>query len=666
MKIYFNSLGVVVNTVTNDESLRQGNVNANTLQAFFEGKNNINYTAYLGFTRSDGSKINDIAMVADNTDPTKYSFLFNDLWYFALSGETTASVKLVNSAGVTVVSGQITFNIEPTDFESEDPHITPEQLLAFEAEIAAKLDIDKGVVVLNTQHETLSGYTSEIEEFNENQVFLITYGPLKGLYYKNNYGSLASLNIFFGYFHRAGVMSNGTALPDSAIQEISKRYCFFTYTNANYLYFKESVDNNIATFRMIPVVNHTADTVSVRIRSFQVSIINGVVSNIVDTELALPKKAYVDENFLNKAGDDATGLIKFYTIPETSTDVEYAPSNDNQLANMGKVKEVQGNLDTHIADQTNPHNVNKSQVGLGNVTNDPQVRRNEMGVALGVATLDSNGKLVFSQIPDILLGQMTYGGAVSGSGLAYLSTNAKIKLNTNLNSIQLTNDTTDTTGYIANQGLFYLVKSSGSFADLDLKVGDWLVAYERGWEKIDNTDAVRTVQGRIGDVVITKGDIGLAYIESDIAPLYDSTATYAANDVVIYNGKLYKANVDIATPEEFDSDHWTEIDVKTLIANLKNYTDNQLNKLPQYIDITIAITDWMNNECYVPTGLTGVSELADDDIINLLPNGFVSDGYIRAFGIEATNFNKTTGYLTLRCLETPTEVINVTLQVLRR
>lgn len=41
----------------------------------------------------------------------------------------------------------------------------------------------------------------------------------------------------------------------------------------------------------------------------------------------------------------------------------------------------------------------KTDVGLGNVTNDAQVKRSEMGVANGVATLDTTGKVPSSQLP---------------------------------------------------------------------------------------------------------------------------------------------------------------------------------------------------------------------------------------------------------------------------
>lgn len=55
-------------------------------------------------------------------------------------------------------------------------------------------------------------------------------------------------------------------------------------------------------------------------------------------------------------------------------------------------------LTAHTSNTANPHNVTKDQVGLSNVTNDAQVKRSEMGVANGVATLNENGKVPVSQL----------------------------------------------------------------------------------------------------------------------------------------------------------------------------------------------------------------------------------------------------------------------------
>ena len=63
------------------------------------------------------------------------------------------------------------------------------------------------------------------------------------------------------------------------------------------------------------------------------------------------------------------------------------------------IDEIQNNLNSHISRTDNPHKVNKTQVGLSNVTNDTQVKRAEMGVANGVATLDEQGLIPSSQLP---------------------------------------------------------------------------------------------------------------------------------------------------------------------------------------------------------------------------------------------------------------------------
>lgn len=59
----------------------------------------------------------------------------------------------------------------------------------------------------------------------------------------------------------------------------------------------------------------------------------------------------------------------------------------------------------------------KGDVGLGNVTNDAQVKRTEMGAASGVATLDATGKVPSSQLPnsikDIIVGYYQYNTSTS-------------------------------------------------------------------------------------------------------------------------------------------------------------------------------------------------------------------------------------------------------------
>lgn len=80
---------------------------------------------------------------------------------------------------------------------------------------------------------------------------------------------------------------------------------------------------------------------------------------------------------------------------------------------------AQSDLNAHKQNTSNPHGVTKAQVGLGNVTNDAQVKRSEMGVANGVATLDVTGKIPISQIPsdfdDVIDVYATYTKSDTGS-----------------------------------------------------------------------------------------------------------------------------------------------------------------------------------------------------------------------------------------------------------
>jgi hypothetical protein len=67
-------------------------------------------------------------------------------------------------------------------------------------------------------------------------------------------------------------------------------------------------------------------------------------------------------------------------------------------------------LTTHNNNKNNPHAVTKAQVGLGNVTNDAQLKATERGAANGVASLDANTKIPVAQLPNVALTAETGSG----------------------------------------------------------------------------------------------------------------------------------------------------------------------------------------------------------------------------------------------------------------
>jgi hypothetical protein len=169
--------------------------------------------------------------------------------------------------------------------------------------------------------------------------------------------------------------------------------------------------------------------------------------------------------------------------------------------------------------------------------------------------IDADGVVDPRYLPDYLLGACIYAGNVGTDAVATLTTAAQHKLGTTAQSITLTNDTTDITGYIANEGLYYIATAEFSFASLAIKAGDWLISTGTMWGKVDNTDAVTGVKGdaestyRIGNVNITKGNIGLENVDNTTdldKPI--STATQEALDL-----KLDSDDVDDALSEESEN-----------------------------------------------------------------------------------------------------------------
>ena len=111
----------------------------------------------------------------------------------------------------------------------------------------------------------------------------------------------------------------------------------------------------------------------------------------------------------------------------------------------------------------------------------------EKAAALGVATLDAGGTVPLSQIPASIQGGVSYQGTWNAS----------------------TNTPTLTNG-VGTKGYYYVVSVAGN-TNLDgitsWNVGDWAIFNGTVWQKVDNTDAVTSVNGFTGTVVLTTTDV---------------------------------------------------------------------------------------------------------------------------------------------------------------
>lgn len=128
----------------------------------------------------------------------------------------------------------------------------------------------------------------------------------------------------------------------------------------------------------------------------------------------------------------------------------------------------------------------------------------------GIAPLDDNGKVPMSNIPDTILGQVVFGGTVNFANdilTATIREELKRKLGTTASTIVIKNSATGNYGYQQLDAVFFLAGNAFTFAGMTFDVGDWLISIGTAWKKIDNTDAVTSVNGKIGAVTLTLTDI---------------------------------------------------------------------------------------------------------------------------------------------------------------
>src|SRR5580765_388495 len=155
--------------------------------------------------------------------------------------------------------------------------------------------------------------------------------------------------------------------------------------------------------------------------------------------------------------------------------------------------------------------IDKFDVGLGNVDNTSDANkplssadvaalankedRPNKGVASGYAGLDTQGKVPLAQLPDAIIGASRYQG----------TWNAAI------------NNPTIPPAATTNNGYYYSVSTSGS-TNIDgistWAVGDTIISNGTIWQKIPVANAVQSVNGKQGVVVLNKSDVGLGNVDN--------------------------------------------------------------------------------------------------------------------------------------------------------
>ena len=187
---------------------------------------------------------------------------------------------------------------------------------------------------------------------------------------------------------------------------------------------------------------------------------------------------------------------------------------DTEGFHTGDVKgNVEGNLKGNADTATRLQNPPIIKINSSNFLPSENVFSGSQDITFNLE-FDETKKIPASILPDFVLGQMVYGGTFNATThIITFTKDAQSKLGTVEATFKINAD-----NYYAHEGIYYIIEVDGSFANLEFKVGDWLVSTETSWKKIDNTDQVTSVNGYIGQVNLVAKDVG-TYTSQEINTL---------------------------------------------------------------------------------------------------------------------------------------------------
>jgi len=300
---------------------------------------------------------------------------------------------------------------------------------------------------------------------------------------------------------------------------------------------------------------------------------------------------------------------------------------------------VSGITNTELASNINAAKIADGSVSsiefqyLSNVTSDIQTQLNakipltEKGTANGVATLDGAGKVPITQLPSSV---MTYEGVWNAS----------------TNSPVLTDGTGDA-------GMLYRVGTAGTqnlgSGPIIFDVGDYVIYNGTIWEKSDTTDAVASVNGLTGVVVLTTTDINegtnLYYTDERAQDAIGNSLVDSSKIDFTYNdaGNTITATIVAASLTDSDISPTAAIDA-TKIANgsVDNTEFQYLNGL------TSAIQSQLNGKQDLDSTLTALAAYNNNGLLTqTAADTFTGRSVLGGSAISVTNGNGVSGNPTI-------------------
>jgi hypothetical protein len=320
-----------------------------------------------------------------------------------------------------------------------------------------------------------------------------------------------------------------------------------------------------------------------------VEIINSLSSDRTDAALSAAQGKSLNDTKLNKT-----------TYPGGSGHAVYVRHND------GTDKTLQGtpNLgsDTVVVRDVN------SRISVG-APADGLNAANKNYVDTEVAkkaSLDAGGHIPLNLLPDIVLGQVIFGGVVASgeSGEQYttllLSTEGMDKIKAKYPGWNATGTirthfayyddiADDVFGWQTLIGMYFISKVKFAISDsggrVDCNIGDWLISTGEAWECVDNTDAVTMVNGKTGSVALNLNDI---YQNDTWAEGYNPLGVRSSDYGISCEAGLGSGRVHtILSNDNTKTQYFAELGNGLFYMNYVDTTDPDMHQLISNFSMTV-------------------------------------------------------------------------------
>jgi predicted heme/steroid binding protein len=230
------------------------------------------------------------------------------------------------------------------------------------------------------------------------------------------------------------------------------------------------------------------------------------VGTVTSVDISLPTGLSVSGNPITTSGTLAVTFTAGYSIPTTAKQTEWDSAYTNRITSLTTtgtsgaatlssntlnipIYQAQGNYLTGLSGEATSSGYPTASVTL---TNSAVIAKVLTGLSIIGGTIASTDSILtaFGKIQNqvnALVGGVMYQGTWNAS----------------TNTPTLTSST-------GTKGYYYVVSVAGSTnldGITDWKLGDWAIYNGASWEKVDNTDAVVSVNGYTGAVVLTTSDV---------------------------------------------------------------------------------------------------------------------------------------------------------------